>query len=349
MPDASSSPPAVPTWVAMAGYTVEKLHTNILACSLNSGKPAAKQLTAALWQLACGETIASGEIGTINAKAEVAVGSGRHSVVDLHVEFEVGQGKRTLAIEVKVDGSPDGGHLATMATSLRVDAQRQLVLLCLGSAQVCHLDGKEALHKLNLQPSHWSVKHILQLADLIEAASPAPGVTKDWLTELALEERRRTEAFADATLPTDWTYRGRVRDVYRYALAAAALAPDHGSWHVSDQPHGVVLTERSKHREIKVRSHTFVVYLEVAGCVLRVKAGSWEPSRDARAATKHLLAPIRAAMENHKFTVTNATAKKGQYVTLLKLDAHDTDLSREPFLHKLRRAYRAWGELTEFR
>lgn len=45
---APSSAPSTPTWVAMAGYTVEKLHTNILARSIENKIPAAKELAAAL-------------------------------------------------------------------------------------------------------------------------------------------------------------------------------------------------------------------------------------------------------------------------------------------------------------
>lgn len=334
------------TWVAMAGYTVEKLHTNILARSLESSKLAAKELAAELWRLACDEPIAPGEIGKIKVQREATLGKGRHSVVDLLVEFSVRQETRTLAIEVKVDGSPSGQQLATMAKSYKPDANRHLVLLCLGGAQACRLEDEPALQKLNLRPRRWSVEHILKLAPLIETASPALGVTRDWLTELTLEQRRRTLAFADAISRAGCTYRGRIWDVYRYGLAADALAPDHGFWDVSDQRNGVVMTERSKRHEFTVRGKKLTVFLQVAKGVLRVKAGSRDESIDPREATKHLLKPIRAAMEAHQFTVKDSAQKKGQYVSLLKLDAHDVDLSREPFLTKLRRAYAAWNGIA---
>ena len=331
-----------PTWVAMAGYTVEKLHTNVLARSLESKTSAAKELAAALWNLACDEVLVPDEIGAIDVRREEALGKGRHSVVDLAIAFAVGQDTRTLAIEVKVDGRPDGKQLATMAKSHGVGARKHLVLLCLGGAQACRLEYEPELQKLAFPLRRWSVANVLDLGPLIEAASPAPGVTRDWLAELALEERRRTLAFADEKADG---YRGRSLDVYRYHLAAEALRPESGVWDVSDQPRGVVMTERSKPHKFKVKGKEVVVYLQVNKGVLRVKSGSHEESIDPRAATKHLLKPIRAAMEAHGFRVEDARLKKGRYVSLLKLDPEDGNLSRDPFVAKLRRAYKAWSNI----
>lgn len=349
-PDASSpsAAPATPTWVAMAGYTVEKLHTNILASSLENKVPAAKELAAALWKLACAESISPTEIGTIDVKREQRLDKGRHSVVDLVVEFPVGQDRRCLAIEVKVDGRPDGKQLARMAKSYEVGAKKHMVLLCLGGAQACRMEFAPELQRTGFAPRRWSVKDIIELGSLIEAASPAPGVTRDWLAELALEERRRTLAFADVSTRADCPRRGRLQTVYRYGLAAEALAPEAGQWDVSDPRNGVVMTERSKVHQFKAKGKQSYVYLEVSKGALRVKAGSQDEDADPRSAASRLLKPIRAAMEAHDFVVADAKQRDGQHVSLLKLDPSDAkaaDTMLEPFLATLRRAYKAWNAI----
>jgi len=204
-PSSPNSTPPAPTWVAMAGYTVEKLHTNVLARSLERKTAAAKELAAALWKKACDETIDPEHITDIMVRPEQRLGKGHHSVVDLVVELALGQDKRCLAIEVKVDGPPDGRQLNTMARSYEVGAKKALVLLCLGGAQACRLEYVRDL-KDGFQPRRWAVKDILEIGGLIEAASPAPGVTRDWLAELEIEERRRSLAYEDAaTRSTRWS------------------------------------------------------------------------------------------------------------------------------------------------
>lgn len=343
----TTSPPSTstaPTWMAMAGYTVEKLHTNILARSLEPGTPAARTLAAALWKKACDETIDPEHITDVSVHLEVALGKGRHSVVDLVVELTLGQEKRSLAIEVKVDGPPDARQLGTMARSYEVGAKKTLVLLCLGGAQACRLEYVRDL-KDGFMPRRWAVKDILELGPLIEAASPAPGVTRDWLAELEIEERRRTLAYEDAATRVGLPYRGRSLDVYRYHLAAEALRPDSGDWDVSAQPNGVVMTERSKTHEFKFKGKRVVVFLQVNKGILRVKAGSHEDGVDPRAATKNFLEPIRAALHSHGFDVAEVRQTKGRYVSLLKLDPHDGALPRDEFVAKLRRAFTAWNAI----
>lgn len=344
--DTSSPPstPPAPTWVAMAGYTVEKLHTNVLARSLESKTAAAKELAAALWKKASDEVLAPESITAIEIKRENALGKGRHSVVDLVVELTLGQEKRSLAIEVKVDGPPDARQLGAMARSHEVGAKKSLVLLCLGGAQACRLEYVRDL-KDGFQPRRWAVKDILELGPLIEAASPAPGVTRDWLAELEIEERRRTLAYEDAATRAGLPYRGRSLDVYRYYLAAEALRPDSGDWDVSDQPNGVVMTERSKTHEFKFKGKRVVVFLQVNKGILRVKAGSYEDGVDPRAATRHFLEPIRAALRSQGFDVADVKQTKGRYVSLLKLDPHDVALPRDEFVAKLKRAFTAWNAI----
>ena len=197
------------------------------------------------------------------------------------------------------------------------------------------------------EPALW-VKDLTGLVPLIEAAWPAPGVTRDWLAELALEERRRTLAFADASSRADCPYRGRLRTVYRYGMAAEALAPECGQWDVADPRNGVVMTERSKVYQFKYKGKHYYVYLEVTKGALRVKAGSQDEDADPRSAASRLLKPIRVAMEAHGFVAEDARQRDGQHVSLLKLDSSDAkaaDITLEPFLAKLRQAYRAWNAI----
>lgn len=253
-----------------------------------------------------------------------------------------------LAIEVKVDGRPDGKQLAKMAKSYEFGSKKHMVLLCLGGAQTCRMEFTPELQKINFAPRRWSVKDILELGPLIEAASPAPGVTRDWLEELALEERRRTLAFADASSRTDYPYRGRLLAVYRYGLVAEALAPKSGQWDVSDPRNGVVMTERSKTHHFKFKGKKYYVYLEVSKGALRVKAGSQEADADPRTAAGRLLKPIRAALEAQSFSVVDAKQRDGQHVSLLKIDPEDAkaaEITLDPFLSKLRRAYVAWNAI----
>ncbi len=139
--------------------------------------------------------------------------------------------------------------------------------------------------------------------------------------------------------------RGRILEIYRYALAAQDLAPKGGTWNVSDQQFGVVMTERSHHHVIH-KGQKISVYLQMVGGVLRVKAGAWEGPADSRAATLAVLSPIRAAMEHHGFKVEAAKQTQGRSVSLLSIDPHDNSLSREPLVQRLRRAYEAWSSIA---
>lgn len=342
----SNTPPessaTTPSWIDIAGYSIEKLHTNVLARSLTSSTPAAAELAAALWKLASDESVAPAAITALHAQCEHRLKRGAHSVVDLLVTFVVDGSPRHLAVEVKVDGPPDGTQLESMATSFVPGPHRHLVLLCMGGAQVCRIEAEQDLLAKNLVIRRLAVKDILQLGKLVEAASPAPGVTRDWLAELADEERRRTEAFEDGAA-TRHRYRGRSLDVYRYRLAADAMASDNsGSWDVSVQPFGVVMTERSKQRTLTFKGATVKMYLQVVDGVLRVKAGTRSESADPRAATEAALAALRVSLEKHGFTVENPRQTSGKFVSLLTIDPHDASVSRDNFVPKLRRAYTAW-------
>lgn len=334
-----------PTWVDIAGYTFEKIHTNVLARALKSGTYAANELAVALWELASKEVIPPGEITSLAAVCEQALGRGTHSVVDLSLEFIWAGVPRRLAIEVKVDGAPNGAQLASMAKALELGPNRRLVLLTVGGAQACRIEAEHNLQDLQLPIPRWAVKDMLALGGRIKAASPAPLVTQDWLTELELEERRRTQAYDADAASHGYRGRGRILEIYRYALAAQDLAPKGGTWNVSDQQFGVVMTERSHHHVIH-KGQKISVYLQMVGGVLRVKAGAWEGPADSRAATLAVLSPIRAAMEHHGFKVEAAKQTQGRSVSLLSIDPHDNSLSREPLVQRLRRAYEAWSSIA---
>lgn len=110
---ATASPSVVQTT-----YTTEKLHTNILAAALNNkAKPAeAQRLAAALWNLRATDTIEPDTLTALVAvKEHRLVDQGQYSIVDLFITIKVGGQQRELAVEVKVDSTPKGEQLASLA------------------------------------------------------------------------------------------------------------------------------------------------------------------------------------------------------------------------------------------
>jgi hypothetical protein len=76
-----------PTWVDIAGYTLEKVHTNTLARALATRTPAAHRLAAALWKRASGEDLADFSIRAV--EPEYRLKRGRGAIVDLYLELDL--------------------------------------------------------------------------------------------------------------------------------------------------------------------------------------------------------------------------------------------------------------------
>lgn len=335
---------ANPTLIDLAGYAFEKVHTRVLAQALNSNKKTeARHLAAALWHLASHETIQADQITSLSAVSEYRLGHGRHSKVDLFVELTVAGQVRQLAVEVKVDGPPMGTQLATMAAAMGSGTDRRLVLLALGAAQVSRLERRDLLPA---DFPRWGVADMLKLAPLIESASSSPAHAQAWHQELEREEMRRLLSFEDEAALENCGYRDRLLHTYRYRLAADALRPDGGSWQVSIQPFGVVLTAESSHHVVPFSGTDVTLYLEVADQRLRVKAGAWYDPVDPRAATDHLLPWLIDSLQQRGLKVTRSRRTAGESVSLLNLDAGAPDWPLAAFVSRLRSAHAAWESLT---
>ena len=188
---------------------------------MSEKKAEAHALAAALWQRASGEALSPEAIEALTVKPERRLKQkGRHSVVDLYVSLKTSSGIRELAVEVKVDGSPNGAQLASMASEFELGENRRLVLLTLGAAQVCRMEAAGAWDAKDRWWKRWQIEDLLELGDLIEAASPSAAITRDWREELRREQDRRTAAFADPGELAGCGFRKRLQDVYRYGLVA---------------------------------------------------------------------------------------------------------------------------------
>lgn len=335
-----------PTWVDVAGYSLEKVHTNTLARALEQGTLASHALAAAMWTLATAERLDASTVTAVQTLREHKLGKGAGSVVDLCVRLRCDDGARSLAIEVKVDGAPDGAQLKTMADALSLGPRSALVLMCLGSAQVCRLEDE---HRLGAQAAlvrRWAVRDVLTLAERVEAASPSAAVARGWIEELRREEARRCVAH-ELISPHGLGFRPRLIEAYRYAHAAAALTERRaGAWNLSAQPFGVVMSELPSRKRLPTPTRPVTLYLEVVDGVLRVKAGAWDGPVDLRAATDAATARVRDAMKAAGFTVEATRKTSGSSVTLLSLDPQHHAWEREAFCARLQRAFAAWSELS---
>lgn len=338
---ATASPSVVQTT-----YTTERLHTNILAAALNNkARPAeARCLAAALWNLHTEEKIESDEITALAAAKEARlVEQGQYSIVDLFITMTVDGQRRELAVEVKVDGTPKGEQLASLAAGPGGGTHRRMILLCLGSAQACRIEPFEG--KLPAV-TRWSVADLVGLKELIAAAVPKLGDAQAWLEELEYEELRRRRAWTEESALGDCGYRGRMMLAYRYHSGAEALKSSGSLWEVSIQPFGVVLHGKSSHHEVPYEDTVVTLYLEVADRKLRVKAGAWYKNVDARAATVHLLPKIEAVMTTRGLAVNYSRRASGSSVSLMSIGQSPVDISREEFIELLRRVHEAWRSIA---
>lgn len=337
---ATASPSVVQTT-----YTTERLHTNLLAAALNNkAKQAeARRLAAALWNLSAKETIEADTITALAAVKELRlVEQGQYSIVDLFVTMTVGGLQRELAVEVKVDGTPKGEQLASLAAGPGGGAHRRMILLCLGSAQACRIEPFEGEIPA---VTRWSVADLVGLKGLIEAAAPKLGDAQAWLEELEHEELRRRRAWTDEAALADCGYRSRMMLAYRYHAGAEALKASGSLWEVSIQPFGVVLHGKSSHHEVPYEGTFVTLYLEVADRKLRVKAGAWYKLVDARAATDHLIPRIEAAIAACGLAVTRSRRVDGASVSLMSIGQEPVDETREAFVNLLRRVHEAWKSI----
>ena len=326
-----------------ANYTHESIHRNVLLTALRGAdKPAVARLAAAMWNLAVTlpqERLAADQLSEVTAHREHALAQGPNSVVDLLLAFTANGKHHRLAIELKVDSPPKHSQLVAMRDALRQGAERRLVLLALGTAQASRIEPDGAARFDDVP--RWLVPDMLGLGELLIAASPTPGDVRTWLAALRCEQHRRELAW-DSLPALVRPYRGdRHRLAYRYVEAARDLG-DGSIWQVSLQRHGVVLHGVSSHRVIPgvVPGATVVLYLEVAGGKLRLKAGDWDSETDARTAAAPYLAGIEAGLQAQGFAVAGSSATPGTSVTVLTFGAEAR--TRVAFVKQLRELHAAW-------
>jgi len=332
---------ACPTWV-LANFTLEKIHTNLLVAALNKGdRAAARQLSAALWNLASGDAIDPTEITGVAATPEVRLKQGPQGIIDLHIDIDIGGSHRQLAVEVKVDSPPWSGQLVSMSEALGGGSDRRLVLLCLGAARTSRVESEAPKSP---EITRWSIAHLLGIREFLVAAAPVKSDAEAWLAELEREEKRRLHAWMKVSEPTQYGYRGDLLITYRYGEAVNDLAASGSEWEVSLQRFGVILHAKSSRWEIP--GTTVTLYLEVAGGTLRVKSGAWYDASDALAAAEPLRSRIEEAFTAHGFAVKMGKRKHGESVTLMLLDPDADAWPREAFVDRLRRAHTVWSEFV---
>jgi hypothetical protein len=305
------------TWVRVAGYALEKIHTGVLVHALTRGTPASDALAAALWKRVTGATVDPETLTDLQAKPEVSLGDGADSVIDLLVSFVTPGGRHWLGVEMKVDAPPRREQLEQLDRGVRAKpgVAHQTALLALGAAQVCRIERGAPAAILRL-----AVRDVLAWERELLAAGD-PSIVGPWLRELAFEEARR--ASADALTESDAPQLGyRVRTLRAYQLAhlaeglvEAGLKP----WEVSIQSHNVIATATDSWRRLPGDGPAVTVYLELTDDGVCLKAGCWSGGRDPRAASDAITSRMMAALDVAKLEPMRGKRRQGQSATLCKV------------------------------
>jgi len=324
---------ASPTWVRVAGYAIEKIHTGVLVHALGGAgqhvttPPASRALLAAMWKRATGREVSADRIEGVFVAVEEHVDHGRDSVIDLLVRFDADTRRYRLGIEAKVDSQPRAEQLDSEFKGIkkRPGHENALVLLALGAAQACYLGQSEA--------RRWSIDDILSLREHVVAAA-LPHIVQPWLSELEAELLRRQIAWrVSASDAGALGYRGRSHAVYQHERIARELEGHGGGpWQVKILPRNVVATASSSYRK---RDGSWI-YLELADGELCLKAGqSPEAKLDLPGVFKDVVDATRAGLEAKGRTVSAPRARPGDSATLLKVPV---DLTSAPAAEDVREA-----------
>ena len=305
------------TWVRVAGYALEKIHTGVLVHALKRGTPASKALAAALWTRVTGDVVDPETMTDLHAKPEVSLGEGADSVIDLLVSFVTPRGQHWLGVEMKVDASPRREQVEHLDRGVRAKqgVEHRTALLSLGAAQVCRVERGEPKGIERL-----AVRDVLAWGRELLAAGE-PSIIAPWLRELAFEEARRVEA--DGVTDSDAArlgYRARTLRAYQLArfsdrLVGAGLKP----WEVSIQSHNVVATATDAWRRLPGDGPAVDAYLELTNDEVCLKAGCWKGERDPRAAAAAINERMMAALRDAGLAVTLGRRRQGQSATLCKV------------------------------
>ncbi len=305
------------TWVRVAGYSLEKIHTGVLIHALTRGTAASKAVAAGLWECATKAAIDPASITTLSAVPEVSVGDGANSVIDLLVSFTARDEVHWLGVEMKVDASPRREQLELLGKGVRAKkgAHHAMALLALGAAQVCRVER-------GLPPgvARLGVDDLLSLeSSLLDAGDPA--IVRPWLRELAFERARRDGA-DDALDGSEARhgYRPRTRRAYQLALFARRLElAGEKPWEVSIQSHNVIATSTASWRKIPGSTPPVYLYLELTDDGLCLKAGGWTGKVDPRVASAAIVPRALAALSAADLKPTLGRRRQGQSATICKM------------------------------
>lgn len=309
-------------WVHDVGYTNEKVHAGILQRLLLRAAPEAQRAAlAAFWFDATGEHLADGPATDVSVQREAPL-DGRKLRLGLLVSFRLGTQHYQLGIELKVDSRPDAQQIADEWGGIRRTHPRArvaLVLLCLGTAQVCDCDLPPGVHR-------WSLNTLLERRELLCNLLPDDPIVAGWLESLYVEEQRRLLAQEPpvdlASTYRKWSKSGYWLGCLQQALSGCgmpALAP----WHTKIHANGPVITATGSWRHRQHEGTRIRIFVEINWAGLYVKAGAAREQNevDPRPLTKPFFDSLQAALTGGPDAVASELARfrRGEFSSILKI------------------------------
>jgi hypothetical protein len=329
------------TWVRVAGYALEKIHTGVLVHALTSNRPAACALAASLWNQVTTASLAAENITKLHAAPEVSLGDGADSVIDLLISFQAHGQRHLLGLEMKVDASPRKEQLERLRDGVRAKsgAAHATALVALGGAQVCRIERGDPTGVTRL-----GVDDLLAHAALLRDAGD-PAIVDPWLQELAFEAARRDHA-DEVTEGTSarFGYRSRTLRTYQYARLSKRVEKGGGeAWQVSVQSHNVIATGTDSWRDLPGSGAPTKLYLELTDEAICLKAGCWQGHGDPRKESAVIVERAFAGFRAAGLTVVRPTQRRGTSATLCKIPVN----VGEDLAPQLLVASRAWATIWE--
>lgn len=270
---------------------------------------------------ASGRVLSAGPISQLVVIREAPL-QVRRVRLDLLISFKVGELGHRVGIELKVDSPPEKAQLRGerdgLAASYPTD-QRALVLLCLGTAQVCHCSLPE-------DTARWSLPDLLQWRSLFLAALPGDPLVAGWLESLELEADYRNHVLS---VPLAHQHSYRTRSYFSYWLGALSEILDDpriacmSPWHPKLEANGPISTAEGSWRYKKQGAVTAWVYFEIHWGVLYFKATASEAGRSVdprpytQAITDALLAQLAAC--SPPIIMQRTRFRSGEYSALLRM------------------------------
>lgn len=336
------------TWVHDVGYTNEKLHAGILQRLIQRAAPDEQRaVLAALWADAASESLPDGPVGNLKIQREAPL-HGHRLRLDLLVSFRVAGQRYNLAIELKVDSAPRTKQMADEWRGLGQDASKgrnALVLLCLGTSQVCHCGLPPGVRR-------WSVSTLLHHRALLSNALPRDPIVAGWIECLQSEEYRRTRALDPPRDQSD-TNRTWSGDAYWLGLLQHELAKQNmlslAPWHAKIHANGPVVTAEGSRRTMAQDGVHLRMLVEISCAGLYVKVSAKQDTKiiDPRRQTLAFFDELQKMLQSgaHAVPVERAKYKRGEYSSILKIKPGPrNDLAVS--LQHVEAIGRVWAKLT---